>query len=175
MEADFTWLGRACSGVSGLWGSSRGLVVLDSCPTGVQHPLSVGATSWAAENPRGSSLGQPELAGLPHNGSRFCTDGQSLLYGFWAVGALAGGWQCWVLLRRGIAPPEGKQARAGKAPVVVSFLQMVRPALWDGRQPQVQRRHAQGVFYGGPPLLLCPPQHWRLVSPTDPALLPGSL
>ena len=32
-----------------------------------------------------------------------------------------------------------------------------------------------GVFYGGPPLLLSPPQHWCLVSPADPALLPGSL
>ena len=34
---------------------------------------------------------------------------------------------------------------------------------------------AQGVFYGGPPLLLSPPQHWCLVSPVDPDLLPGSL
>ena len=31
-----------------------------------------------------------------------------------------------------------------------------------------------GVFYGGPPLLLYPPQHWRLIFPADPALLPGS-
>ena len=33
MEADFTRLGRACSGVFGLWGSFRGLVVLGSCST----------------------------------------------------------------------------------------------------------------------------------------------
>ena len=38
MEVDFTWLGRACSGVSGLWGSSLGLAVLGSCSTGVAHP-----------------------------------------------------------------------------------------------------------------------------------------
>ena len=34
---------------------------------------------------------------------------------------------------------------------------------------------AQGVFYGGLPLLFSPPQHWCLVSPVGPALLPGSL
>ena len=100
---------------------------------------------------------------------------------------------------QGVAPPEGRQARERKAPTVVSFLKMVRPALWDGRPPQV--RHANGiggggmqweaqlsdswqaseltvvwgVFCGGSPLLLSPPQHWHLVSPADPALLPGSL
>ena len=58
MEADFTWLGRVCCGVLGLWGSSRGLMVLGSCPTGVLHPLRVGAGSWAAKNPKGSSPGQ---------------------------------------------------------------------------------------------------------------------
>ena len=42
-----------------------------------------------------------------------------------------------VLLRRGVAPPEGKQTRAGKAPVVVGFQQFLRPALLDGRQTQV--------------------------------------
>ena len=38
MEADFTRPGRACSGVFGLWGSCRVLVVLGSCSAGVQHP-----------------------------------------------------------------------------------------------------------------------------------------
>ena len=79
MEADFTWLGRTCSGVSGVWGSSRGLVVLGSCSTGVQHPLRAGVASQATEKPRGSSPGQLQLAGLPRNGSRFCTAGLSLL------------------------------------------------------------------------------------------------
>ena len=78
MEVDSTWLGRACSGVSGLWGSSRGMAVLDSCYTGVQHPLRVGAASWAAENSRGSSPGHPELAGPPFNAGRFCMAGPSL-------------------------------------------------------------------------------------------------
>ena len=58
MEADFTHLGRVCSGVFGLWGSSRRLAVLGSCSTGVQHPPRVGEASWATENPRGSSSGQ---------------------------------------------------------------------------------------------------------------------
>ena len=87
-----------------------------------------------------------------------------------------------MLLCGGIAPPEGRQARAGKAPAVVGFLQMVRPVFWGGMQPQVQHtvhrvggggmhweselsdswRASElivvwGVFYGGPPLLLSPP------------------
>ena len=65
MEADFTQLGRVCSGVSGLWGSSRELEVLGSCSTGVQQPPRVGAASQATENSTASSPGQPELAGLP--------------------------------------------------------------------------------------------------------------
>ena len=34
---------------------------------------------------------------------------------------------------------------------------------------------AQGIFYGSPLLLPSPPQHWHLVSPVGPDLLPGSL
>ena len=34
---------------------------------------------------------------------------------------------------------------------------------------------AQGVFYGGLPLLLSPSQQWRLASPAGLDLLPGSL
>ena len=57
MEEDFTQPGRASSGVSVLWVSSRGLLVLGSFSTGVQNPLWVQAASWAAENPRGFSSG----------------------------------------------------------------------------------------------------------------------
>ena len=42
------------------------------------------------------------------------------------------------MLCRGVAPPEGRQTKAGKALVVVGFLQIVRPALQDGRQSQIQ-------------------------------------
>jgi len=56
-----------CSGVFRLWGSCRGLVVLDSCSSGVQHPLGAGAIIWVTENLRGSSLGQPNSEGLPEN------------------------------------------------------------------------------------------------------------
>ena len=59
-----------------------------------------------------------------------------------------GGWGCWVLLCRGVAPPGGRQTRAGKAPAVVSFLQMVRPALQDGSQSQVQHE-SMGLGKGG--------------------------
>ena len=88
-----------------------------------------------------------------------------------------------MLFRGGVSPPKGKQTCAGTDPVVVGFRQLLRPALQDGRQPQVRQVHkgwwegmhweAQlsasyracklavvwGVFYGDPPLLLSPPQH----------------
>ena len=82
MEADFTQLGRACSDVFGLWGSCRGLavlaVVLQECST----PPRAGMASWAAENPRGSSPGQPNLEGLPENIGRFFMAKPSLFYLF---------------------------------------------------------------------------------------------
>ena len=70
MEADFTQPSRACSGVFGLWGFCRGLVVLGSCSSGVQHSPRVGAAIWATENPRGSSPGQPNSEGLPEDVGR---------------------------------------------------------------------------------------------------------
>ena len=76
MDTDFLRQGRACSGTSGLHGSSRGLVVL-------------GTALW------GSSLSR------------------------------------------------GRQARAGKAPEMVGFLRVVRPALQDARWPQVRRVHLE--------------------------------
>ena len=70
MEADFTQLGRACSGVFRLWGSCRGLAVLGSCSSRVQHPPRAVAASWATANPRGSSPGQPNSEGLPEDVGR---------------------------------------------------------------------------------------------------------
>ena len=70
MAADFTWSCKACSGVFRLWGSCRGLVVLVSCSSGVQHPLGAGAAIWVTENLRGSSLGQPNSEGWPENVGR---------------------------------------------------------------------------------------------------------
>ena len=67
MVADFTRSCRACSGVFRLWGSCRGLAVLGSCSSGVQHPLGAGAAIWVTENLRGSSLGQPNSEGQPEN------------------------------------------------------------------------------------------------------------
>ena len=67
MVAGFTWSYRACSGVSRLWGSCRGLAVLGSCSSGGQHPLGTGAAVWVTENLRGSSLGQPNSEGQPVN------------------------------------------------------------------------------------------------------------
>ena len=70
MVADFTWSCRACSGVFRLWGSCRGLAVLGSCSSGVQHPLGAGAAIWVTENPRGSSLRQPNSEGWSENVGR---------------------------------------------------------------------------------------------------------
>ena len=114
-----------------------------------------------------------------------------LVLAFLGCGPFPGSWQCWVLLFRGVAPPEGRQARAGKAPVVVIFLQMVRPALRDGRQPQVRCAHGVGGCTGKHSFLIAGGQVsslWRgeysmgahlFFSPlpntsADPAL-PGSL
>jgi len=96
----------------------------------------------------------------------------------------------WVML--------GRQARPWKALEMASFPWVVRPVLQDGRWPLAKCAWGggegihweellstswwaralggvQGVFYGSPPLLLFPPQHWHLVSPVGPDLLPGSL
>ena len=78
MGADFTWPGRACSGVSGLQSSSRGQAVLGSCSTGVQHHLRMGAASQATGKQRTSLPGKPELAGLPRDGDRLPMAGQVL-------------------------------------------------------------------------------------------------
>ena len=67
MGADFIRPNRACSGVFRLWVSCRGLAVLGSCSSGVQHPLGAGAAIWVTENLRGSSLGQPNSEGQPEN------------------------------------------------------------------------------------------------------------
>ena len=85
MEAYFTQLGRACSGVTGLWGSSRQLTVLGTCSTGVIHPLMVGADSWVSKNSRGSSPEQPDLGGPPQNRGRSCTARPNLFSLFWAA------------------------------------------------------------------------------------------
>ena len=65
MEADFAQLGQGFSSSLGDGGSCRGLTVLGSSTTGVQKCQSVGAASWDAENPMGSSPGQLGLAGPP--------------------------------------------------------------------------------------------------------------
>ena len=197
MEADFSWPAGDCSSVSGLQDSSGGLVILGSCSTGVKH-----SQGW-------EQLAKPlrDRGALPQSSQNW-QDCSTMEADFpWSAGdcsSISGlwdssSWGCWALLCRGVAPPEVGQEREGKTLVMLSFPQVVSPALWDGRHPQVRcmrggggkRMHwevllsaswqasvlsvVQGVFYGGPPLLLSPPQHWCLVSPAVPALLPGSL
>ena len=62
----------------------------------------------------------------------------------WPGRALLGGRRCWALLHGSVAPPEGGQARLGNAPEVVGFLGVVRPALQDGRKPQVRCTWGRG-------------------------------
>ena len=91
MEADFTRLGRACSGVTGLWGSSRGLVVLVSCSMGVQHPPRAGAASCAAENPR--ALPQGSRDWQDHPTMEAVLHGQAeLVLAFLGCGPVSRGW-----------------------------------------------------------------------------------
>ena len=56
----FHSLAKLVAAILGCRGSSRGLVVLSSYSVGVGHPLRAWVASTAAENPRGSSPGQPD-------------------------------------------------------------------------------------------------------------------
>ena len=113
MEADFTRLGRAYSGVSELWGSSRELVVLGSCSTGVQHSLSQGWEQLAGPLRTQGSLPQGSLIGRTTWGWRQMLHGWAkLVLAFLGCSPFPGGWQCWVLVHGGVAPPGGRQARA---------------------------------------------------------------
>ena len=110
MEADFPWHARACSIISGLWDSSRGLSVLGSSSTGVQYLPRVGAASWATGRQRGRaartgrtapqwkqiSCGMPELALL-----------------FLGCGTHPGGWRCWAAVPWGCSTSRGWEQLAG--------------------------------------------------------------
>ena len=108
MVADFTQSGRACSVFFRLWGSCRGVVVLGSCSSGVQHPLRAGAAIWAAAKPGGSSPGQPDSEGRSENVGRSLHGPAKLVLAFsglqgqlqWTGGAEQ-------LFRRSVTPPEG--------------------------------------------------------------------
>ena len=72
----------------GFRGSCRGLEVLGSFSVRVQHPSRDGAASWAAVNPRGSSLEHPVSEGLSENvGRSFHGPAKVVLAFFWAAGA----------------------------------------------------------------------------------------
>ena len=101
MVADFTRSCRACSGVFRLWSSCRGLLVLDSCSSGVQHPLGAGAAILVTENQRSSSLGQPNSEGWPENVGRSFHSLANL------VAAFLGSSREEQLFRTSGAPPEG--------------------------------------------------------------------
>ena len=115
--------------------------MVGSSSMGVEQPLRDGAASWATENPRDSSQGQHSSEGLPENVGQSCHSLVELVLAFLDCRPFPGGWQCLVLFHGGVAPPGGKQAISGKAPVVVGFLEFLRTAIWDGRQPQVQQVH----------------------------------
>ena len=107
MEADFTWPSSACSGVSELWGSSRGLALVDSCYTGVQHPpewerlagplRTQGALPQDSWNWQGCPTIEADFA----QPSRSC----SSFSGLWGLLQGAGG--AGQLVHRSAAPPEG--------------------------------------------------------------------
>ena len=113
MKVDFTWLGRACSGVFGLWGSSRLLVVLGSCSTGVQHPPRAGAASWTAENLRFSSPGQlnwEDRLMMEADVAQLC-QACSSFSGLWGLLQGAGG--AGQLFHRSTSTPRGREQLAG--------------------------------------------------------------
>ena len=181
------------------WDTSRGLVVLVSSSMSLKHPPRAGAASWAAGNWRGSSPGQQGLAGSHHNRGSFAWPGWvstkfSGLRAFsWGLAVLGGA-------LRGCSPSRRQAGQGRECPCVGWFPANgeASPLGWQAALgPACMHRvggggvhwEAQlsdswqaskltvvwGVFYGSPPLLLPPPQHWCLVSPEDSALLPGSL
>ena len=173
--------------------------MLGSCSSGVQHPLRVVAASWATENPRGSSPGQlnwedrlgmeADVAQLGRACSGF-SGLRSFSRGLPVLGAAL--WGCspskgqagqgrespcgGQLPANGEASPPGLQAVSGP---VCEHGVGGGGMHWEAKPSDSWRASklavVWGVFYGSPPLLLYPPQHWCLVSPADPPLLPGSL
>ena len=163
----------------------------------LEHPLGAWAGSRAVGNRRGSSPGHPDSEKPVRELGRSIHSLAKLVLAFLGCRPFLGGWCCLVLLCGSVAPPKGKQACAGTAPVVVVFRQLLRPALLDGRQPQVCESVGRGGGWGRG----CTGKHSFLIagrpvsslwhgeysmgahpffSPlpntgTDPALLPGSL
>ena len=84
--ADFTRPGRAFSGVFGLWGSCRVLVVLGSCSAGVQHPPRAASALWVTENWRSSSPGQPDSEALSEKVGRSFHGPANLVLAFLSCG-----------------------------------------------------------------------------------------
>ena len=171
--------------------------MLGSCSTGVQHPPRAGAAIWVTANPRGSSPGQPDSEGLSENVGRSFHGLAKLVLAFLGCRPFPGGWRCLVLLRRGVAPPKGKQARAGTAPAVVGFQQLLRPASQMAGSPRsgvcIRDGRSRGrgctgnhsfLIASGPVSSLWHGKYSMGTHPffsplpntgTDPALLPGSL
>ena len=92
------------------------------------HFLRVGRAGRVTVKQRRTSQGQAGLAGLQCDECRLPMAGQNLLWHFWPVGLFQGLVVLGAALQ-GIAPPEGRQARVGKALEAVGFLRVVRPAL----------------------------------------------
>ena len=114
MGADFTRLGRACSGVFGLWGSCRGLSGLGSCSAGEQCPPGAGTAIWVTENPEGSSPGQPDSEGLSNNVGSSFHGLTKLFFSFSGLeGLLQGAGSAGQLFRGSAAPPGGWSSYLG--------------------------------------------------------------
>ena len=107
-------------------------------------PPKGGVASQAAGRQRSASPGQMELAGLHRDGGRLPMAGQGLLQSFWATELFQGVSGARWLLHGSVSPPEGRQGRPEKSPEVVDFLGVVRPALQDGRQPQIRNAWGMG-------------------------------
>ena len=173
--------------------SCRGLAVR------VQQPPRTGAASRATENTRGSPQGSWDWQDHPVMEADFAWPGQACasFSGLWAFSrglavlgaALRGcspsrrqagqgrespcsGW----LPANGEASPPGWQAASGPARALgVGGGGMHWEAQLSDSWRASELIVAWEVFYGGPPFILSLPQHWHLVSPADPALLPVSL
>ena len=87
--------------------------VLGSYSSGVLHPPRAGAAIWVTENPRDSSLGQPDSDRLSEHVGRSFTVWRSLLLLLWAAGCPEESWQSFAAVLQDCGSPRGLEHLTG--------------------------------------------------------------
>ena len=127
---------RLVAAFLGCRGSGLELAVLCSWTLGLSTPWGLGRVVRLLKTKR-LLPGAAQLRKTVRELGRSIHSLARLVLAFLGCRPFLRGWWCLVLLCGSVAPPKGKQACAGTASAVVGFRQLLRPALLDGRQPQV--------------------------------------